>query len=133
MNVTARICDGANAPVATWLAIRRVIVVVFPDPAPARMQTGPRTASTARRCSAFRPPIVGSLVTDRPEAVQPSVTVVTRLSRSVLRDCRLDALAALLDHRRQPGDELERLALGDEPLELAELLLEPRGVDRSGA
>ena len=53
MNVTARICDGRNAPEATWLAIRCVIVVVLPEPAPARMQTGPRTASTARRCSAF--------------------------------------------------------------------------------
>ena len=31
-----------NAPETTCLAIRRVIVVVFPEPAPARMQTGPR-------------------------------------------------------------------------------------------
>jgi len=53
VNVTARTCEAENAPVATWLAIRRVMVVVFPDPAPARMQTGPRTASTARLCSAF--------------------------------------------------------------------------------
>jgi len=28
---------------------------VLPEPAPARMQTGPRTASAARRCSAFSP------------------------------------------------------------------------------
>ena len=55
VNVTARISPAENAPVATWLAIRRVIVVVLPDPAPARMHTGPRTASTARRCSAFNP------------------------------------------------------------------------------
>ena len=51
VKVTARIWRGANAPVATWCAIRRVIVVVLPEPAPARMQTGPRTASAARRCS----------------------------------------------------------------------------------
>jgi len=55
VNVTARICVGANAPVATWFAIRRVIVVVLPEPAPARMQTGPRTASAARRCSGLSP------------------------------------------------------------------------------
>ena len=53
VNVTARICEAWNAPDATWFAIRRVIVVVLPDPAPARMQTGPRTASTARCCSAL--------------------------------------------------------------------------------
>jgi hypothetical protein len=44
-----------TAPLRTCHAIRRVIVVVFPDPAPARMQTGPRTASAARRCSGFSP------------------------------------------------------------------------------
>jgi hypothetical protein len=55
VNVTARIARAANVPLATWFAIRRVIVVVFPEPAPARMQTGPRTISTARRCSGFRP------------------------------------------------------------------------------
>src|SRR3954451_25443476 len=55
VNVTARIWSAENVPVATWLATRRVIVVVFPEPAPARMQTGPRTASTARRCSGFSP------------------------------------------------------------------------------
>ena len=55
VNVTARISPASNAPQATWFATRRVIVVVFPDPAPARMQTGPRTASTARVCSGFSP------------------------------------------------------------------------------
>ena len=63
VNVTARISSARNAPVATWFAIRRVIVVVLPDPAPARMQTVPRTASTARRCSGFRSAKMGSLVT----------------------------------------------------------------------
>ena len=37
VNVTASSCCGANAPVRIWCAIRRVIVVVFPEPAPARM------------------------------------------------------------------------------------------------
>src|SRR5438105_4556123 len=49
VNVTAMICAGSNAPDATCCAMRRVIVVVLPVPAPARMQTGPRTASAARR------------------------------------------------------------------------------------
>ena len=34
VNVTARISSAANAPVATWFAMRRVIVVVLPEPAP---------------------------------------------------------------------------------------------------
>ena len=55
VNVTAISCAGANAPTATCCAMRRVIVVVFPEPAPARMHTGPRTASAARRCSGLRP------------------------------------------------------------------------------
>jgi hypothetical protein len=55
VNVTARISSALKVPVATWFAMRRVIVVVFPEPAPARMQTGPRTASTARRCSGLSP------------------------------------------------------------------------------
>jgi hypothetical protein len=55
VNVTARIASAANVPVATWFATRRVIVVVLPEPAPARMQTGPRTVSTARCCSGLSP------------------------------------------------------------------------------
>ena len=57
---------GANAPLATCQAIRRVIVVVLPVPAPARMQTGPRVASAAARCSAFSPPRMRSAVTSGP-------------------------------------------------------------------
>ena len=49
VNVTARICDGSNAPPRTWHAIRCVIVVVLPVPAPARIATGPRSASAASR------------------------------------------------------------------------------------
>ena len=40
---------------ATWCAMRWVIVVVLPVPAPARIATGPRTASAARRCASFSP------------------------------------------------------------------------------
>ena len=38
VKVTARIRDGSNAPLRTWQAIRCVIVVVLPVPAPARMR-----------------------------------------------------------------------------------------------
>ena len=55
VNVTATICCGGKAPLATCHAIRRVIVVVFPVPAPARMHSGPRVVSAAARCSGFRP------------------------------------------------------------------------------
>ena len=55
VKVTARISCGRNASVATCIAMRRVTVVVLPEPEPARMQTGPRTASAARRCSGFKP------------------------------------------------------------------------------
>ncbi len=47
VNVTARIWDAGNVSVATWYAIRCVMVVVFPVPAPARMATGPRFARAA--------------------------------------------------------------------------------------
>jgi len=66
VKVTARISCGWNSPIATWFAILRVIVVVFPEPAPARMQTGPRTVSTARRCSGFSPAKMGSRSTRAP-------------------------------------------------------------------
>src|SRR5690349_25151057 len=45
-----------KAPEATCQAMRWVMVVVLPVPAPARIATGPVAASAARRCSAFRRP-----------------------------------------------------------------------------
>src|ERR1700694_5897604 len=42
-------------PAVTRCAIRRVIVRVFPVPAPASTHTGPRGARTASRCSSSRP------------------------------------------------------------------------------
>src|SRR5439155_6561120 len=66
VKVTARICSAGKAPAATWCAIRLVIVVVLPEPAPARMQTGPRTVSTARRCSGFSPSKIAAASTGSP-------------------------------------------------------------------
>jgi hypothetical protein len=55
VKVTARICDGSNAPLRTWHAMRCVIVLVLPVPAPARIATGPRSASAASRWASFSP------------------------------------------------------------------------------
>src|SRR5204863_1941593 len=55
VTVSSRISSAEKVPVASWFGSRLVIVVVFPAPAPARMQLGPRTASTARRCWGLSP------------------------------------------------------------------------------
>src|SRR5438067_1316542 len=101
VKVTARISPGMNAPVATWFAMRRVIVVVFPDPAPARMHTGPRTASTARRWSGLSP----SKITRRRyrSGGTDSVTILRLLRGDDERLCRADQLAEDLG---EPGADL---------------------------
>ena len=68
VKVTATIDDGSMqwCRLVTCQAMRRVIVVVLPVPAPARMQTGPRVASAAARCSAFSPPRMRSASTAAP-------------------------------------------------------------------
>src|SRR5581483_6213295 len=120
VNVTAMICARPNAPVATWCAMRRVIVVVLPVPAPARMQTGPRTASAARRCSRFRPARASTGSRYR----RPRRAAATSVQR-VFQDPFAANAVRLLDHRREPRDDAQRVPLVDEPLELGELLLEP--------
>src|SRR5207244_2600088 len=124
---------------ATWYAIRRVIVVVFPDPAPARMQTGPRTASAARRCSGFRPSRTWSALMrstlEPPRDGPPREDARKRLERVPRVLNRLGALRRvgeprLAHHRREARDQVQRLARVDEPLELRELLLQPRSVHR---
>src|SRR3989344_7681748 len=54
VNVTARICHGGTPRAIRW-AMGWVSARVFPDPAPARMRTGPSSVSTALFCSIFRP------------------------------------------------------------------------------
>src|SRR5438105_12252041 len=124
LNVTAMICAGANAAPATCCAIRRVIVVVFPVPAPARMHTGPRTASAARRCSGFSPSR-GSTRAPYPRLRRDSVPLVQRVLEHRLA-ARSDRLC---DHRAELGDERQGVTFVDEALEPGEGLLEPRGVD----
>ncbi len=53
VKVTARIASGGTP--FSWIsqAMRLVITRVFPDPAPARISSGPSVASTAARCSGF--------------------------------------------------------------------------------
>ncbi len=62
VKVTARILPAAWVPPATWWAIRRVMVVVFPDPAPARITTGPCTAATACAWASLRPSKIGAML-----------------------------------------------------------------------
>ena len=124
VNVTARISSARNAPVVTWFAMRCVIVVVLPEPAPARMHTGPRTASTARRCSEFSStrslgPRIGR-DRYRKRARRCDSCTVELQRRSSWTCARADALR-LAEHRVIRRDELERLALLDEPLQLAQL------------
>src|SRR4051812_42697025 len=130
VNVTAKIAFAGNAPDATCCAMRRVIVVVFPEPAPARMATGPRTASAARRCSGFRP----SRGSTEPPYRRPRRTRVSLVERVFQNRFGADAVR-LFDHRRDLRDRTERVGALGQALELAEALLEPLGVDRrpSGA
>src|SRR5918995_2308162 len=128
VNVTARISPAAKAPDATWLAIRRVIVVVFPDPAPARMQTGPRTALTARRCSAFNPAKITS--DTAPTYCGRQTLLVNGLLRNrvFLRDAHVHAVRQA-HHHREARDDVERLTRRHQPFELPELVLQPHAVD----
>ena len=52
VNVTPSMCPGA-IPRSIRCAIRNVITLVFPVPAPARISTGPFRVSTAIRCCGF--------------------------------------------------------------------------------
>ena len=54
VKVTARILAGA-IPYSRRFAMRKVTVLVFPVPAPARIRTGPSVLSTASACAAFNP------------------------------------------------------------------------------
>ena len=60
VKVTASSAVAGNAPVATCCAMRWVIVVVLPVPAPARIATGPRTAVAACRWRSLSRPRIGS-------------------------------------------------------------------------
>src|SRR5690242_17691030 len=104
VNVTAMIAFAGNAPEATCCAMRRVIVVVLPEPAPARMQTGPRTARAARRCSGFRP----SRGSTEPPYRRVRRAAVTSVQRVFQNRFGADA-ARLLDHRGDLRDCSERV------------------------
>ena len=53
VKVTARMESGATPLASMRYAMRCVITRVFPEPAPARISTGPSVASTAARCCGF--------------------------------------------------------------------------------
>src|SRR5437868_9160765 len=97
------------------------------------MQTGPRTASTAQRCSAFTPATIASTSMRPPygRGETEPCRVCDELVDGVFEDGRVDLdTPRRADHRREPRDHVERVAALDHPLELSELVLEPLGVDR---
>ena len=55
VKVIARIWFGCARPVASSQAIRCVRARVLPDPAPARISSGPSPKVTASRCGPLRP------------------------------------------------------------------------------
>ena len=59
VKVTARIESGATPFSRISQAMRLVMTRVLPDPAPARISSGPSVVSTAARCSGFRLSISG--------------------------------------------------------------------------
>ena len=116
------------------------------------MQTGPRVASTAARCSAFRPSRIRSastanhrsraavgFVTERARRLwppaAPTVDVRARLAQA-LRRALAGARASSCGSRTidaELRDDLERVALVGKLLELGELPRQPLGVDRRPA
>src|SRR5262249_13198805 len=120
VNVTAMIWAGANVPVAACCAMRCVVVVVLPGPAPARVQTGPRTASAACRCSVFRPSRGPTEAPYRRLRRAPGTSV----QRVFQNRFGADPLR-LVDHRAELADDAERVAVVDEALQLREALVEP--------
>ena len=76
VNVTATISAAGKAPLATCHAMRRVIVVVLPVPAPASTQTGPRVTRTAACCSGFSPAKIRSSPTSGLTVPRPPVGLV---------------------------------------------------------
>ena len=55
VNVSASTCRGSAVPWSTRQAMRRVSTRVFPEPAPARMQSGLASEVTACCCAGFNP------------------------------------------------------------------------------
>ena len=55
VKVMARICEGQACPVSIMWAMRWIMVRVFPDPAPASINSGPSMVSAASRCRGFNP------------------------------------------------------------------------------
>lgn len=55
VKVTARMDAGWTPSSSINHAMRRVMTVVLPEPAPARMSSGPAVCVTASRWGAFRP------------------------------------------------------------------------------
>ena len=58
VKVMARICDGITSRTFTRYEILWTRTLVLPDPAPARIRTGPSVCRTASFCSLFKPAVI---------------------------------------------------------------------------
>src|SRR5947209_4930434 len=97
------------------------------------MQTGPRTASAARRCSGFRPSRTSTGPRYRPVltvAVPKRKLLVKRvLELGLALDDGCDSAWLLGRRRSEPRHHLERVPGGGEAFELGQHVLEPPRVD----
>ena len=58
VKVMARICDGITSRTFTRYEILWTRTLVLPEPAPARIRTGPSVCRTASFCSLFKPAVI---------------------------------------------------------------------------
>ena len=92
VNVRARIRFGSTIPISTAYANRWVIARVFPVPAPAMTQTGPRTAVATARCSSSNAARISSAADIAPtlfgRQITQSIAAVPGINhRPSNRDC----------------------------------------------
>ena len=78
VNVTARICHGLTPSTPIRYATRWASTRVLPEPAPARMSSGPSVVVTARACSGFSRATILSASASRSACVWSSVAGFSR-------------------------------------------------------
>src|SRR6202042_2799705 len=88
--------------------MRWVMARVLPVPAPARMQTGPRTASAAHRCSGSRPASTASAEPWTPWTAGTAWSPETPAATTTLRSCPMPPTVRCAAPGSAPGVLLNR-------------------------
>src|SRR4051794_15908805 len=119
VNVIARISSWRARRLITRCAMRWVSTRVLPEPAPARISSGPSPCSTASRCGGFRPPRSWSarlVVSGIPPIVRSARDVPSRAMR-LTDEVRQTAerITAAARSVRVDADRLEALDPGPPP------------------